>query len=118
MFPGAISLTAMFYSCFPNLFTHELPRLFAQLGWHPGSVTGNVLVLFLYTWTGSSMAFAYLAKWIEKKQPWGRLSLPMLVLAGYGPLLSAIGVAAFVSEYKKADLKWDKTEKSGKVKVG
>ncbi len=41
----------------------------------------------------------------------------LLVLVGYGPLLCAIACGAIVAELRKADLKWDKTIKSGKARI-
>ncbi len=41
----------------------------------------------------------------------------LLAFIGYGPLLCAIACAAIVAELRKAELKWDKTIKSGKARI-
>jgi hypothetical protein len=38
-----------------------------------------------------------------------------MYLVGYGPLLCAVTVDAYVKELTKAEAKWDKTEKIGRV---
>jgi hypothetical protein len=40
-----------------------------------------------------------------------------LLLIGYGPLMCAISFAAIVAQFRKSDLRWDKTVKSGKVRI-
>ena len=40
-----------------------------------------------------------------------------LILVGYGPLLCAISLGAIVGQLRSADLKWDKTVKSGKARL-
>ena len=48
----------------------------------------------------------------------GKVLTPLFVyVGGYGPLLCAISCGALVAELRKADLKWDKTIKSGKVRM-
>ena len=41
----------------------------------------------------------------------------LLVLVGYGPLLCAISMGAIIGQLRSADLKWDKTIKSGKARL-
>jgi hypothetical protein len=45
------------------------------------------------------------------------LSVVLLYLAGYGALLCAITLAAYVKEIRGAESTWDKTEKTGKMSV-
>ena len=68
-------------------------------------------------WTGISTLAAWLVYRIDKAgaPKWLRNSL--LVLVGYGPLLCAMAFAAIIAQFRKADLKWDKTIKSGKAKI-
>ena len=65
--------------------------------------------------------FAPLAAWlvyrIDKAGAPKWLRNALLVLVGYGPLLCAIAFAAIIAQLRKADLKWDKTIKSGKAKI-
>ena len=41
----------------------------------------------------------------------------LLALVGYGPLLCAICLGAMMAQFRNADLKWDKTIKSGKARL-
>ena len=45
----------------------------------------------------------------------GWLARPLLYVVGYGPLLCAITAAAYLAELRRADLVWEKTEKTGTV---
>ena len=40
---------------------------------------------------------------------------PLLYVVGYGPLLAAMTAAAYVKELRGAEMRWEKTEKTGKV---
>jgi predicted membrane-bound dolichyl-phosphate-mannose-protein mannosyltransferase len=73
------------------------------------------LVLFAYVWLALAMLVACLGKAAEPRQ-FGRLLSPAFIyLAGYGPLLCACTFASYVKELRGAEMKWDKTEKTGKV---
>ena len=78
---------------------------------------GDTAALLILAWTGLSTPAAWLVYRIDKAgaPKWLRNSL--LVLVGYGPLLCAIAFAGIIAQFRKADLKWDKTIKSGKVKI-
>jgi hypothetical protein len=41
----------------------------------------------------------------------------LVYIAGYGSLLCAVSLAAYVKELRHAEATWDKTEKSGKMAV-
>jgi len=60
---------------------------------------------------------AYLAKAAEQKWA-GRLVSPLIVyLVGYGSLLCACTFASYVMELRRAEMRWDKTEKTGKMTI-
>ncbi|MFV0387971.1 MAG: glycosyltransferase family 2 protein [Pyrinomonadaceae bacterium] len=117
VFPGAISLTLIIYSLFPPLFEIYINTAMKAYGIGLSNKAVMVLIFFMYAWIGLCMAVAYLAKWIEKMKWVGWLAQPFVYLAGFGPLLCAIIVASYILEAKGAEMKWDKTEKSGKVMV-
>ncbi len=117
LFPGAISLTLIIYSIFPPLFEVYAYKLLFSAGIKFTSLATGMLILFMYAWIGMCMAVAYLAKWIEKKKYFGFLAQPFVYIAGFGPLLCAIIVASYIMEARGAEMKWDKTEKSGKVGI-
>ena len=75
-------------------------------------------ILFIYLWQAGSMAVAWLAKAAEPR-PLGGVAEPRAdLLAGYGSLMCAVTLAAFVREAPGKEARWDKTEKSGRVPVG
>jgi hypothetical protein len=63
------------------------------------------------------MVAAYLAKVIEKISLIKYFSKLLLLIAGYGPLLCAITFNSYISELRGKEMKWDKTEKTGKVQI-
>ena len=40
---------------------------------------------------------------------------PLLYVVGYGPLLASMTAAAYGKELRGAEMRWEKTEKTGKV---
>ena len=78
----------------------------------------NAIVLFMYSWLAICMVPAYYAYKIEKLKGPKWFSILLVIIAGFGPLLCAITIQSYISEYKNEDLKWDKTEKMGKVALG
>jgi hypothetical protein len=102
------------YACFPRLFGDAWHALSGPA--HGTSGRGaSWLILFVYAWLGLSMAAAYLAKVVEPKRGGKFLSALLLYIVGYGSLLCACTFASYVKELRKAEMKWDKTEKTGKV---
>jgi cellulose synthase/poly-beta-1,6-N-acetylglucosamine synthase-like glycosyltransferase len=111
-FPGVVSIVVMVTAFFPGLLERDLPALFGLATTDTGSV---VWTLFVYSWISLSMLGAWLAKVVEKSRV-GRVITPLLVyLVGYGPLLCAVTVDSYIKEFRHAEAKWDKTEKTGRV---
>ena len=106
-FPGLVSLTIILYAAYPPLFE--------GIGLEPHSVLWVVLTLFVYTWLSASMLAAYLVKRLEDSSHASWLVAPLLYVVGYGPLLCAMTAAAYWKEARGAEMRWEKTEKSGKV---
>ncbi len=116
-FPGAVNLVIIVYSCFPRLFSDGVHRVDHALGWAPGRGAPGWLIVFIYAWLTLSMAVAYLAKVVEPHR-FGRVLSPVLIyLVGYGSVLCACTFASYVLELRRAEARWDKTEKTGQVKV-
>jgi cellulose synthase/poly-beta-1,6-N-acetylglucosamine synthase-like glycosyltransferase len=115
LFPGVISVfiivTAVFSDPIVWLAVHAL-RL-VQVTVTPTEV--HALELFTYLWLAGCMAVAYLAKVTETGRLGRYVSPVLLYTGGYGPLLCAITLAAYIKELRGADAVWDKTEKTGKV---
>jgi cellulose synthase/poly-beta-1,6-N-acetylglucosamine synthase-like glycosyltransferase len=111
MFPGLVSIVLMAAAVSGVKIIDLLDRLSLE-AW-----SLDAAVLLALAWTGLSALAAWLVYRIDKAgaPKWLRNSL--LVLVGYGPLLGAITFAAIIAQFRKADLKWDKTIKSGKAKI-
>jgi hypothetical protein len=115
LFPGVVSVfiiaTAVFSDPIVWLTAHAL-RL-VQVTATPAEV--HALELFIYIWLAGCMAVAYLAKVTETRRLGRFISPVLLYIGGYGPLLCAITLAAYIKELRGAEAVWDKTEKTGKV---
>lgn len=114
IFPGAISLIIILYTVFPKLFSSLLLGSMELLGLRNPFVIKSVILL-AYIWVGAAMAVAYLGKVFEARGWPTALSRGMVYLGGYGPLLCAVTFASYAYEARGAEMKWDKTEKTGKV---
>lgn len=116
MFPGLVNLAMIGYASFPGLLHDGLEQLFAVAG-RPAGLHWGWLIVGVYAWLTASMVVAYLAKLAEPT--WlGRFISPLLLfIAGYGALLCACTFASYVKELRRAEMTWDKTEKTGKVAI-
>jgi glycosyltransferase involved in cell wall biosynthesis len=115
MFPGAVNLAIIGYTCFPRLFQEATRTFFADSHLRPPHV--GWVISFVYAWLGASMAVAYLAKAIEPTWGGRLISAILLYLVGYGSLLCACTFASYLKELSGAEMRWDKTEKTGKVTI-
>ena len=113
LFPGAVNLAIIVYTCFPRPLAAATGQFFAAT--HLSPPPTSWVVVFVYGWLGGSLAVAYLAKAVEPK-PGGRLiSAIILYVVGYGTVLCACTFASYVKELRGAEMTWDKTEKTGKM---
>jgi hypothetical protein len=104
LFPGAISLTVLVAATFPGL-----------VPWGGGTSTG--WTLFVYSWLVLCVPMAFLVRRLERSR-WGHRLAPLgLYLVGFGPMMCAITVDAYLKEFRGAAMTWDKTEKTGRVTV-
>jgi cellulose synthase/poly-beta-1,6-N-acetylglucosamine synthase-like glycosyltransferase len=117
MFPGAVNLSVIVYTCFPRLFRDAGHQFLAasHLSLAHGFSAG--VILFIYAWAAASMPVAYLAKAAEPHRFGGFLSPLVVYVAGYGSLLCACTFASYIKELRGAEMTWDKTEKTGKVVI-
>jgi cellulose synthase/poly-beta-1,6-N-acetylglucosamine synthase-like glycosyltransferase len=115
LFPGAISLSIIVAACFPRLLRMFFYDALPEVGIVLTFAERRGLVLFAYAWLALSMAVAYLGKAVEPRRFGRLLSTVFIYVAGYGPLLCACTFASYVKELSGAEMKWDKTEKTGKV---
>ncbi|MGW6054363.1 glycosyltransferase [Streptomyces sp. NPDC055189] len=113
IYPGVIATAILVITALPGVFLPLLERS----GLLPADGSVHPLMLVIYTWLALSMPIAWIAKLLTgTRLRW--LAPPLLHLAGYGALLAACQVASFVQEMRHAELRWDKTEKTGKVAAG
>jgi cellulose synthase/poly-beta-1,6-N-acetylglucosamine synthase-like glycosyltransferase len=117
MFPGAVNLAIIFYSCFPRLFRTGLRHVPGVAHLISGRGSVGPLILLIYIWLTASMAIAWLAKAAEPHRFWRLLSPLLVYIVGYGSLLCACTFASYIKELRKADMTWDKTEKTGKMTI-
>jgi cellulose synthase/poly-beta-1,6-N-acetylglucosamine synthase-like glycosyltransferase len=117
MFPGLVNMAIIVYSCFPRLFRDGLRHVPVTAHLISAQGSAGPLILLIYVWLTASMIVAWLAKVVEPRKL-GRLISPLVVyVVGYGPLLCACTFASYVKELRKAEMKWDKTQKTGKVTI-
>ena len=110
-FPGLLAL---------GIMAIALVAPFADLSWLSGAKPtfwGNILAHVILGWSAISTFAAWCIYRLDKAGAPKWLRNLLLVLFGYGPLLCAITFASIVAELRKADAKWDKTVKTGKVKL-
>ena len=112
VFPGVGALVVMIAAWFPDLLEVRLPELF---GWEMTPVGREVWTLTLYAWSVIAMVLAWVVKQLERTRVLKPLALPLLYLVGFGPVLCAITLDAYVKQWRGAAAVWDKTEKTGRV---
>ncbi|RBY89329.1 glycosyltransferase family 2 protein [Blastococcus sp. TF02A-30] len=102
LFPGLISFLVLLGATFPMLVPFDGA---ANTGW----------TLFVYSWLVLCIPMAFAVRKLETTR-WGRRLAPIgLYLVGFGPMMCAITVDAYLKEYRGAAMTWDKTEKTGRV---
>jgi cellulose synthase/poly-beta-1,6-N-acetylglucosamine synthase-like glycosyltransferase len=112
-FPGLVSLALMVYALFPHQVRAAVDRLVGLAGVELTERDIRLVVLFVYVWPAASMLLATLSKRADPVLGW--LSPVLVYVIGFGPLLCAISLAAYVKELRHAEMAWEKTEKTGKV---
>ena len=111
LFPGLISSAIILHSLTPGLT--NTARDFA-IG-TPSAWIIEATTLFMYAWLALALPVAYAAKAAEARR-WSKPWAPILLyVGGYGAFLCAVTFGAYVKEWQGAELKWDKTEKTGKM---
>jgi len=118
LFPGIVSLVIMADVVFTGPVQWLIGHALVALGIAFSHPIVQSVILFSYFWLSVSMGLAYLAKIVERDSGIRRyLSVALLYVAGYGSLLCAITLAAYVKEIRKADSKWEKTDKVGNMRI-
>jgi cellulose synthase/poly-beta-1,6-N-acetylglucosamine synthase-like glycosyltransferase len=115
MFPGLINLILITAGLLGPILTVHFAGQLETVGFAGPGLAPKLILLAADLWLTGSM----LAAWsVKKLEEWGRLPWlvrPLVYLVGYGPLLCSITVAAYLQEMRGAEMRWDKTEKTGQV---
>ena len=115
LFPGVVNVLILLAAVLPGPMAWLSREILGAAGFTPTSGWVHGIELFTYIWLAACMGVAYLGKVAEPRRL-GRVLSPFFVyVGGYGPLLCAITTAAYWKEFRGAEQKWDKTEKTGKV---
>ena len=117
LFPGVVSLGIIVYSIAPVTFGALIATLFERAGIVVTAEVSQAVQLFCYVWLACSMVVAYAAKWFAARLRSDLVPKVLVELAGYGALLCAVTLAAYVREIQGAGNTWDKTIKTGKAAV-
>jgi cellulose synthase/poly-beta-1,6-N-acetylglucosamine synthase-like glycosyltransferase len=115
MFPGAVNVLILLAAVIPTPLYWVSHEVMTAAGFTTTSSWVRGIELFTYTWLGACMGVAFLGKVAEPRRFGKVLSPAFVYIGGYGPLLCAITTAAYIKEFRGAEQKWDKTEKTGKV---
>ncbi len=115
-FPGSISLLIILYACLPTAFHWLVDRFEDVTHWDLTVGQRHGIMLFAYVWVAGCMLAAYLVKKIDDAGA-HRTASGLLYLVGYGPVLCVVTLAAYVKQLRHAEMRWEKTEKSGRVAV-
>jgi cellulose synthase/poly-beta-1,6-N-acetylglucosamine synthase-like glycosyltransferase len=115
MFPGLISVTIVLATCFPAAFRWIGDR-FEDAGWTFNHSGERIVLLGLYLWVSLCMLAAYALVKLERAGA-RRIAAVGLWFVGYGPLLCAITLTAYIKEMRGAAQVWEKTLKTGQVAV-
>jgi len=115
LFPGLVNVAILVAAMAPGPVSWLGHQLLAVTGLPFSARWVRGIELFTYVWLAACMGVAFLGKVTESTRL-GRVLGPLFVyLGGYGPLLCAITTAAYLKELRHAEVRWDKTEKTGKV---
>jgi len=108
MFPGVISLLIIIYASYPPLLS--------VLDIDPASAELSVVIIAIYAWLSLSMLAAFGVRCLARSGRFPALVAPLLYIVGYGPLLTAMTAVSYIKELQGAEMRWDKTEKTGRLK--
>lgn len=114
VYPGLISISILLFSVNPDFFIQQIAFIFNLSN---QQVLNKYLLLFMISWSALCMFLAWLIFHLEYIGVPSRITNFLLVIVGYGPLLCAINLAAYIAELREPNLKWDKTEKATSKRV-
>ncbi len=114
-FPGLITLAFMTIFFLPKHISPFIDHLMATAP--HGFNSYDALKQFMYLWVSLCMLAAWGVFRIEKAGAPRWLRNILMVVVGYGPFMCVISFTALATSWRKTELRWDKTVKSGKVRI-
>jgi cellulose synthase/poly-beta-1,6-N-acetylglucosamine synthase-like glycosyltransferase len=113
VFPGLISLAIMLIA------VSGLTLFFGSADWMQveGWSWRDIPIQIILAWNGISTIAAWSVYRLDKAGAPKWLRNMFLILIGYGPLMCSITFAAMIAQARNAEMRWDKTMKSGKAKI-
>lgn len=112
MFPGVMSLLNMFIAVAPAEVEFIIQNISGLSNW---SLYESYLMIWMNTWIALCMFFAWLVYRLDGTRMPSQITNSLLLFVGYGPLLCSITFAAYISQFTKRPMKWNKTIKTGKA---
>ena len=114
-FPGLISVALMAIFFIPAHMSPFFDHLLydSTAGW----TTYYALKQFMYVWVSLCMLAAWGVYRVEKAGAPRWLRNGLLLLVGYGPLLCAVSFTALATSWRRSNMRWDKTIKTGNVRI-
>lgn len=106
LFPGIISLCLMGIA-----FTPGMDKFFIKTASYNIFTWQDGLLIFMDAWISICMFFAWAIYRLALAGAPKWLVHILLMIVGYGPLLCAITLIAFIAELRKSTIVWNKTEK-------
>jgi cellulose synthase/poly-beta-1,6-N-acetylglucosamine synthase-like glycosyltransferase len=115
LFPGIVSIVIIAYTCLPNQVVAALDEFLRPLGTSFTGTDRHYEALFAAVWSAGCMLVVVAALGLERRLGLRRIGLAVVYVGGYGPLLCAIGLTAFVKQWLGADVHWEITQKTGRM---
>jgi cellulose synthase/poly-beta-1,6-N-acetylglucosamine synthase-like glycosyltransferase len=115
VFPGVVSLVIIVASVIPHPFWIASSDVLRAAGIMSTSGVRSAAVLFACVWVGGCMAVASLARFVDGRRTTRWLASPLVYIAGFGPLLCAVGIHALWCEIRRKEQVWEVTAKTGRA---
>ena len=114
LYPGAIALAFMVLACVP---ASRLIALGVIVGPQTGGPLHVIVNLVIFGWGIIAIAAGWGMYRLEKAGAPAFVRDLMLVLFGYGSVIAAVSTAAMVEHWRRVDIPWYKTIKTGKARI-
>jgi len=118
-FTGVVSAVIILYALVPSPTLRALDGVPGVFGAHLSAPSLHWEVLFAGIWGSACMLFGFVTHWVESPRgPRRWLATVLLYLGGYGPLVCAVGLHAYIDHARGIDRRWEVTVKTGRSTGG